>query len=850
MLRFIRGAGGTSVRRAGALAALLALVVGLFAACGGDDGDQQSVAQQQAQQQDEAQQAQPSQAAPSRPAEDAPEATEPLKIGYLADFSGPIAEFGPVIETGVRLAIKHLNEAGGVNGRPVELVIGDTGLDPTRAVEEARRLIEVEGVHAIVGPLASSVTLAVAESVSAPARIPTISPSATSPQLSVADDDGYLFRSTSSDAAQGPALAQLAAAEGYSNVAVLYINDPYGQGLSEAFAGSWGGELTSVAIEGGSTSYLSELQAAAANGADVLIAMSFPQEAQVYLREALENEIFDTFLFVDGTKSQDMIDAIGAEYLNDMKGTAPASGPETDSLRLFNEAYIAEYGELSPLPFIREAYDATIAIGLAAAAAGSNDGTAIRDALPFIASPGGVEAVAGAEGVAAALAVVSSGGDINYEGAATTLDWNVVGDITTGFIGVWQFQDGAITELSVEAFDLGGGAVVAAPAARDPSTGPVVIAFMTDFTGPLAEFGPELQRGVELAIEHVNAAGGILGRPVVLVTGDTQADPTVAVAEARRLVNIEGAVAIAGPFTSVATLAVAEAVSGPLGVPTVTPGATSPQISLAADDGYLFRATISDAAQGPVLAMLAEDEGYERVGVLYRNDPYGQGLAEAFAAAFGGEANLVAIEDSQTSFVAELQRAAANDAEVLVVIGFPREAAVFVREALEQGIFDEFLFVDGSKSQDLIAAIGAEFLNGMRGTAQAPGPETPALAAWNQAYIDVHGELPKLPFVRETYDAAMSLLLAIEAAGTTNNEAIRDALYEISSPGGDIVIPGVEGIAQGLEILRGGGDINYEGAATTLDWDENGDVTSGYIGIWEYRDGAIVEVEAIPFSLE
>ena len=440
MLRFIRRAAGTSVLRAGALAALLALVVGLFAACGGDDGDQQSVAQPQAQQQDEAQQAQPSQAAPSRPAQDAPEATEPLKVGYLADFSGPLAEFGPVIETGVQLAIKHLNEAGGVNGRPVELVIGDTGLDPTRAVEEARRLIEVEGVHAIVGPLASSITLAVAESVTGPARIPTVTPSATSPQLSVADDDGYLFRSTSSDAAQGPALAQLAAAEGYSNVAVLYINDPYGQGLSEAFADSWGGELTSVAIEGGSTSYLSELQAAAANGAEVLIAMSFPQEAEIYLRESLENEIFDTFLFVDGTKSQDMIDAIGAQYLNGMKGTAPASGPETDSLRLFNEAYIAEYGELSPLPFIREAYDAAIAIGLAAAAAGSNDGMAIRDALPFIAAPGGVEAVAGAEGVAAALAVVSGGGDINYEGAATTLDWNVVGDITTGFIGVWQFQ--------------------------------------------------------------------------------------------------------------------------------------------------------------------------------------------------------------------------------------------------------------------------------------------------------------------------------------------------------------------------------------------------------------------------
>ena len=135
--------------------------------------------------------------------EEQAQTTEALKIGFLSDFSGPLAEFGPVIQTGVELAIKHINDAGGVFGRPVSFVIGDTQVDTTQGLEEARRLIEIEGVHAIVGPLSSTISIAVAESVTGPGRIPTISPSATSPAVSVADDDGYLFRSTISDAAPG-----------------------------------------------------------------------------------------------------------------------------------------------------------------------------------------------------------------------------------------------------------------------------------------------------------------------------------------------------------------------------------------------------------------------------------------------------------------------------------------------------------------------------------------------------------------------------------------------------------------------------------------------------------------------
>ncbi len=845
-----------------AIALLATIALGLFAACG-DDESQQQGQQADAQQQDQ-QQAQSTAAATSGQAqaqEEQPAAPamsdEPLKIGFLADFSGPLAEFGPAIQTGVELAIKHLNDAGGVLGHDVVLVVGDTGLDPTQATEEARRLIEVEGVHAIVGPLASSITLAVAESVASPAGVPVISPSATSPQLTIAEDNDFLFRSTTSDAAQGPVLAQLAADQGLNNVGVIYLNDPYGQGLADAFAQAWGGDVNLVSIEDGQASYLSELQQAASNGTQALIAIAFPQQAEVFLREALEQGLFDHFLFVDGTKSQDLIDSIGADYLNGMQGTAPAAGPESDSLRAFNAAYEAEYGELSPLPFIREAYDAAIAVGLAAELAGSVDSGAVRGQLRAAAAPPGDTYAAGADGIAEALDAIRSGDQINYAGAATSLDWDDNGDVTSGYIGVWQYTDGAIEEVSLTAFDLSGGPIVATPSTSGDdqqaemamSDEPLKIGLLADFSGPLAEFGPVIQTGVELAIKHFNDAGGVLGHPVEVVVGDTSLDPTQATEEARRLIEVEGVHAIVGPLASSITLAIVESVAADAGVPVISPSATSPQLTIAEDNDFLFRSTVSDAAQGPVLAQLAADEGYSNVGVIFLNDPYGQGLAEAFAGSWDGEANLVSIEPRQATYLAELQQAADNDAEVLIVIAFPQEAEIFIREALEQGLFDEFLFVDGSKSQELVDAIGGEYLEGMRGTAPAPGPSSEALEEFKDSYVAEYGELSPLPFIPEAYDAAMAIGLAAQAAGSVDSAAIRDGLREIAAPPGTSYSAGPDGIAGALAALANGESINMDGAATSLDWDEHGDITSGYIGVWAYQGGEIVEISVTAFDL-
>ena len=421
---------------------LAVLAIGLIAAACGDDGDDDQAAADAA----------AADAAADAAAAEVIDAT--LKIGYLADFSGPLAEFGPVIQQGVELAIAHINAAGGVFGRPVELAIGDTGLDPTQGVEEARRLVEVEGVDAIVGPLSSTITIAVAESVTGPAGVPTISPSATSPAVTAANDSGYLFRSTISDAAQGVVLAQLATDLGFENVAVIFINDVYGQGLSTVFANNFAGTVTSASIEDGQASYLAELQKLAGDDVDTLLAISFPTQAEIYLREALESDLFETFLFVDGTKSEDLPAAIGAEFFEGFSGTAPGAGPETEAGAAWDAAFLAVHDELPTRPFVREAYDATIAIALAAAAANSDDGEAIRDALALVAAPAGATIIPGAESIAEGLALLAAGEAINYEGAATSLDWNADGDVVTGFVEIWQYIAGSPTTIEEVPFSL------------------------------------------------------------------------------------------------------------------------------------------------------------------------------------------------------------------------------------------------------------------------------------------------------------------------------------------------------------------------------------------------------------
>ena len=422
------------------LAAALAL-----AAC----GDTQDDAPQQAPEQQQAQQPQQQQPEPQTTASE----QDPLKIGLLLDFSGGLAHFCAEMRLGVELAIKHLNDAGGVFGRPVELIVADTKLEPLLGVEEARRLVEVEGVHAIVGALSSAVTLPVAESVSAPSSIPQIA-MGTSPQLSIADDDDFLFRTTLSDISQAPVLAKLIRDRGFSNVGVIYRDDPWGQGFAEALDTAWDGQIELVPIDPTGFSFLSELQHSARNGAEALVLLAFTVESEVILREAIEHEVYEQFVFGPVGRSISLLNAVGVEYLADMHGTGPIPSPPTDSSRAWAADFEAEYGRSVAEPYVKEAYDAVIALALAAQTAGSSEGAAIRDQLRNIGAAPGEVVMAGAAGVARGLELAAEGVELDYQGAAVTVDWDEHGDLSRGYVGIWRFTPESEIEL-VEAVPFG-----------------------------------------------------------------------------------------------------------------------------------------------------------------------------------------------------------------------------------------------------------------------------------------------------------------------------------------------------------------------------------------------------------
>ncbi len=341
-------------------------------------------------------------------------------------------------------------------------------------------------------------------------------------------------------------------------------------------------------------------------------------------------------------------------------------------------------------------------------------------------------------------------------------------------------------------------------------------------------------RAFELAIKHINDGGGVFGMPVEGIADDATRDPSAAVQAARRLVEIEGVHAIVGPNASSAALGVAREVSFELEIPTISPSVTSPKLSSVEDNDFFFRTTLSDAAQGPVLADLARDRGFDNVGIIYQDDAYDQGLAEAFEESWDGTLQTVAIDTELTGFAGELEQSAKSGAQALIVIAFEGQAQSIVQQALDEEIYDRFVFGDAAKRSSLVKSIGGERLGGMYGTAGASAPDNAASADWEASFIAEYGELPVLAYVKETYDATVAIALAAQAAGSVEGAGIREHLRSIAGPSGEIVAGTPTGVAAGLSLLNEGNQINFEGAASTLDWDSDGDLSRGHIGTWRF----------------
>jgi len=342
----------------------------------------------------------------------------------------------------------------------------------------------------------------------------------------------------------------------------------------------------------------------------------------------------------------------------------------------------------------------------------------------------------------------------------------------------------------------------------------VKIGTVVGFTGPLESLAPDMAGGSELAMNEVNASGNFLnGATVVSVRGDsTCIDAAAATAVAERLITSDGVSGIVGADCSGVTNAMLQNVAVPNGMVMVSPSATSPALTTVEDNGLFFRTAPSDARQGVVMTEVIMDRGIKSVAVTYTNNDYGQGLADSFAAAFeaaGGTVTLVAAhEDGRADYSAEVGALAAAGGDALVVAGYVDQGGSgIIRAALDSGAFETFVFPDGMVSSALVENFGSE-IDGSFG--QDPGTDSEGASIFETLASEA-GFDGTQPFAKESYDAAALIMLAMQAAGSSNPADYAGEIMDIANAPGTPILPGELGKA--LELIAAGEDIDYVGAS-------------------------------------
>ena len=364
-------------------------------------------------------------------------ASAQVKIGNPMAVTGPIPDLVKPMAAAVDLAAKHINDQGGMfaDGQALEIVRADSACDPTAAVDAVTKLINVDRVVGIVGPVCSGATIAQAESVSIPAGVVTLSVSASSPAISTMEDGTDLvFRSAASDAYQGVALADLTIAAGIKELAVSYANDDYNAAIAKVFAKEYearGGKVVAMeAHEPNKASYRSEVATLGKGTSNLALFAYYGSGGITILRKALETGAFDTFIGADGMLADEVIQQIGAENLSKATFTTSASDDSTNAFAAWKAVAEAANVPASD-PFVPNSYDATFMMALAIEKAGSADPKLIAAALREVANAPGEIILPGEWEKAKKL--IAEGKDINYVGGSGPQDFDENGDVAGNF---------------------------------------------------------------------------------------------------------------------------------------------------------------------------------------------------------------------------------------------------------------------------------------------------------------------------------------------------------------------------------------------------------------------------------
>lgn len=312
--------------------------------------------------------------------------------------------------------------------------------------------------------------------------------------------------------------------------------------------------------------------------------------------------------------------------------------------------------------------------------------------------------------------------------------------------------------------------------ARKP--GAIVVGHVASMTGDTATFGRSADQGMRMAIAEINAAGGVLGRPIELVTEDDRSVTEEARTAAQKLIQRDQVVALLGEVASSRSLAAAPEAQRAK-VPMISPGSTNPRVTEVGD--YVFRACFIDPFQGAVMARFAVDELHaKRLAILFDfKQDYSVGLAQFFretAQQLGAE---IVADERYTSgdieFRAQLTKLRAANPDVIFVPGYYTELGLIAKQARELGITVPLLGGDGWDSEKTLEIGGPAVEGYYFSTHYAADSDSPRVQSFVNGFQAKYGATPDA-MAALGYDTAKILADAITRAGTTDEPALRDAI--------------------------------------------------------------------------
>ncbi|MGF1512833.1 MAG: ABC transporter substrate-binding protein [Elainellaceae cyanobacterium] len=382
-------------------------------------------------------------------------AAGPLKIGTLLPITGDLAQYGGPMEDSANLLRDTVNACGGVLGQSVELISEDTQTEPSAGASAMSKLVEADQVGGVVGAAASSISSAAVD-IAVRNSVVQISPASTSPvfteRAKTGDFNGYWFRTAPPDTFQGDALARLASDRGFDRVAVLAINNDYGNGLVASFSSAFEAQGGTVANSANPTLYTpdaatfdSEVSEAFSGSPDAVLLVAYPETGSLILKSAFEQGLLEggtQVMLTDGMKDDAIAELVGKTASGDyiisgVFGTAPSS--EGPALERFTQIYQDAF-DREPSVFDPNTWDAAALIALAAEAAQSTAGPDIQTSISEVANAPGQPVSDVCEG----LALLRDGEDIDYQGASGVVDLDEQGDVV-GSYDVWSIdEEGAL----------------------------------------------------------------------------------------------------------------------------------------------------------------------------------------------------------------------------------------------------------------------------------------------------------------------------------------------------------------------------------------------------------------------